>query len=211
MGGVLCRQAETKGEAMSKEIHKDCMSPEQCVLKALSSKERKLPILVDVLKKHWGKTWNEARVILDKMRGEGKIYCFKPKPYPEVEEDWLYGVNWGSKEPDQQIKADKGKPPIAFLLQVPEAMAGLSRVFEHGAKKYGVGTWDRVEIDRYIHALGRHFFALGPDAMNKDPESGLLHIDHVLWNAAVISQMLHKWQKECPLGKAVADGNLGGE
>lgn len=195
------------------EIHKDCGSPRECVLRTLTDGDRKQPILLDVLARHWGYSTKTSAILLQNMIKDGDIYCCKPTPEPDANEhEWIYGIAASEVEqPRQDFKADGGKPKMGFLLQIPDAMAGMADVFEHGAKKYGVGTWDRVEIDRYIHALGRHFFALGPDAMNKDPESGLLNIDHVLWNAAVISQMLHKWQKECPLGKAVADGNLGGK
>lgn len=168
--------------------------------------------LIDALKKYWGLDYEEACVVLHDLKEAKEIYYIIDS-MDDDSDNWLYSLTANSNDPevsqDQEKKHDAGKPRMAFLLQIPDAQEGLTRVFEHGADKYGAGTWDKVEIDRYINALVRHVFAMGEDAMAEDEESGLLHIDHVLWNAAIISQMIHSWKKNCPLGKALDDNNRG--
>ena len=69
------------------------------------------------------------------------------------------------------------------------------RVAEFGAKKYAPWNWSlglkRVQI---LCSLLRHAWAYlrGED---RDRESGLLHTDHILWNAAVLSHNVH-WELE---------------
>lgn len=81
------------------------------------------------------------------------------------------------------------------LVPFQEITEAFSRVAEFGAKKYAVWNWSlglsRVQL---CGSLLRHTFAFirGED---KDPESGLSHTDHILWNAAVLSHNVH-WDLE---------------
>jgi hypothetical protein len=65
-------------------------------------------------------------------------------------------------------------------LEVNEAYA---RVATMGAKKYGNRNWEKgLPISQITASMQRHLWAYmkGED---KDSESGLSHLDHVLWNA----------------------------
>ena len=86
---------------------------------------------------------------------------------------------------DQTIKADAGKPKISLVPS--EIIFDIAEVREYGNKKYGDSdSWKRVEIERYIDALGRHFFAYIKDRKGVDAESGIEHYKHLACNAAFI-------------------------
>lgn len=90
---------------------------------------------------------------------------------------------------DYTIKYDQNKPKLS---QFPrEAMEAVAEVMEYGARKYGSGTWSRVEIQRYIDAGARHLYAMqdidenGKECINLskiDEESGLEHLYHLACN-----------------------------
>ena len=77
------------------------------------------------------------------------------------------------------------------LVPFQEITDAFVRVAEFGAMKYAAWNWslglERVQI---IGSLLRHTFAYlrGED---HDRESGLLHTDHILWNAAVLAHNVH--------------------
>ena len=85
-------------------------------------------------------------------------------------------------EPNQEYKQDLGKPQMSFLLEFPHALTAFVRVCEFGARKYGRGTWPRVEKQRYLDAEMRHAIFQGPDCKQIDKESGLPNKWHDLWN-----------------------------
>jgi hypothetical protein len=62
---------------------------------------------------------------------------------------------------------------------------------EHGANKYSDWNWSiglpRTQI---ISLLLRHTFKL-LRGQRVDPESNLLHSDHILWNAVALSHSFH--------------------
>lgn len=57
-------------------------------------------------------------------------------------------------------------------------------VYHFGAKKYAPNSWQNLPDgeNRYRAALLRHLAAHQKGEL-KDPESGLLHLQHVCWNA----------------------------
>lgn len=89
---------------------------------------------------------------------------------------------------DQQAKADQGKPHPSY---VPVALIeGVMAVRETGTKKYGdPDNWKTVEPERYHQAMLRHILAAWNDPYKIDPESGLLHIQHVACNIAFLLEM----------------------
>lgn len=99
-------------------------------------------------------------------------------------EAWMY-----RKAGNQEHKADVGKPLAGCLLEFGHALEAMTRISTFGAAKYGRGTWQRVEKERYLDAMMRHVLAMGPDGTAIDAESGLPHLAHVLWNAAAILQL----------------------
>ena len=94
------------------------------------------------------------------------------------------------KPSNQQAKADQGKPHPSY---VPVALIeGVMAVREIGTKKYGdPDNWKQVEPERYHEALLRHVLAIWEDPYAVDPESGLLHLEHICCNAAFLLEM-HK-------------------
>ena len=91
-------------------------------------------------------------------------------------------------KPDQQAKADQGKPHPSY---VPVALIeGVMAVREYGNQKYhDPDNWKQVEPSRYHEALLRHVLAIWEDPYAVDPESGLLHLEHIATNAAFLLQM----------------------
>ena len=91
-------------------------------------------------------------------------------------------------KPNQQAKADQGKPHPSY---VPVALIeGVMAVREAGTKKYGdPDNWKTVEPERYHQAMLRHILAAWNDPYKIDPESGLPHIAHVATNIAFLLEM----------------------
>ena len=90
-------------------------------------------------------------------------------------------------ERDQTAKADAGK---LMLELIPQSLyRDLGAVLTHGANKYGVNTWQDVDIDRYIGALLRHLYAYREDPFGVDADSGLPHTAHLLANAVFINDI----------------------
>lgn len=77
------------------------------------------------------------------------------------------------------------------LVPFQEITDAFVRVAEFGAVKYAPWNWSkglaRVQL---CCSLLRHTFAYirGQD---RDPESGLMHTDHILWNASVLAHNVH--------------------
>lgn len=60
------------------------------------------------------------------------------------------------------------------------------RVAEFGAVKYAARNWEKgLPMSQISSSLQRHLFAF-MDGEDKDPESGLSHLDHMLWNAVAL-------------------------
>ena len=85
-------------------------------------------------------------------------------------------------------KADAGKPHPSY---VPvEIIEAVMRVREYGNKKYhDPDNWKTVEPERYHDALLRHVLRAWNDPYAVDPESGLLHLEHVACNIAFLLAM----------------------
>lgn len=77
------------------------------------------------------------------------------------------------------------------LVPYQEITDAYSRVAEYGAKKYSEWNWSlglpRVQL---ICSLLRHTFAY-LRGEERDSGTGLLHTDHILWNAATLSHNVH--------------------
>lgn len=100
-------------------------------------------------------------------------------------------------ERNQEHKADGGK--LMMELIPTSAIKSLAAVLTYGAKKYEPNSWQRVERERYVGAILRHLVAYIENPTGKDEESGLMHIEHVLCNAAFLNDMAQKQAKhdEC--------------
>lgn len=106
--------------------------------------------------------------------------------YPEVREH----INL--IETKKGVRFNEGKN--RFDLLEPFAVEKLSEVFTMGAKKYAPNNWLKgMEWSKITASLKRHLNAY-EQGIDYDPESGLLHAQHIAWNAmALIS-----YYKHCP-------------
>lgn len=103
--------------------------------------------------------------------------------------------NWIPKEetdmdkPDQQAKADQGKPHPSYC--PVELIKGVVAVREHDTAKYGdPENWRKVSAaDRYHEAILRHVLEIWEDPFAVDPDSGLYHLQHIATNIAFLLQM----------------------
>lgn len=77
------------------------------------------------------------------------------------------------------------------LFPFQETVEAYCRVAEFGAKKYAPWNWSkglpRVQL---ICSLLRHTFAY-LRGEERDADSGLLHTDHILWNAVTLSHSVY--------------------
>jgi hypothetical protein len=90
---------------------------------------------------------------------------------------------------------EKLHEPPYDLFPFEETVIAYMRVAEFGAKKYEPWNWSKgLSRVQLIGSLLRHTFAYlrGGDF---DKETGLLHTDHILWNAVALSHNVH-WSLE---------------
>lgn len=97
-------------------------------------------------------------------------------------------------ELDQQAKADAGKPHPSY---VPVALIeGVMSVREYGNAKYhDPDNWKQVEPERYHQALLRHILMAWNDPYKRDPESGLLALEHAATNIGFLLEMYKEANK----------------
>lgn len=98
-------------------------------------------------------------------------------------------------EAAQTAKYDEGKPDYTL---VPKALiSGCERVRRYGVEKYhDPDNWKKVEPERYWKALIRHVLAAWYDYRAVDQESGLLHLEHIVCNAAFLLEMMEGQNEE---------------
>ena len=89
----------------------------------------------------------------------------------------------------RQCRDDPTK--LLFQLIPPEAEEALARVLSYGArKKYGARNWEKgLPWSETIGSLRRHLNAFMKGETH-DAESGLLHTDHLICNAAFLCTMV---------------------
>ncbi|MBR6135580.1 MAG: hypothetical protein IKQ22_03750 [Clostridia bacterium] len=89
-------------------------------------------------------------------------------------------------------KDDTGKNRLDLI--EPEFIESVGKVLTFGANKYEPNNWQNVEDgkDRYYAAALRHLMAYRKGE-EKDPESGLSHLEHVACN---IMFLLHFEREE---------------
>lgn len=85
------------------------------------------------------------------------------------------------------FKHDGGKPMLALV--PPALIRAVGAVMTHGAKKYGVGNWKKVEVERYRHAMARHYCDYLEDPYGVDKDSGLPHLYHLACNVAFLLEL----------------------
>jgi len=93
-------------------------------------------------------------------------------------------------DPTHSAKSDAEKPHPSYV--PPAIIRSVMRVREYGHAKYGqqADHWNQVEPKRYHDAMLRHVLACWSDPYSVDPESGLLHLEHIATNVAFLLQSL---------------------
>lgn len=89
--------------------------------------------------------------------------------------------------PDTTAKSDAGKPrPTLCPVSIIDA---ITAVREYGTAKYhDPDNWRKVEPDRYVNAMYRHWLSY-LRGEKVDPESGMPHLWHVACNVAFLVEM----------------------
>jgi hypothetical protein len=88
---------------------------------------------------------------------------------------------------DDGYKHDGGKPMAGILKEFNLSLMEVAKVGTFGAKKYERRSWSTISDaeQRYEDALWRHLLA----DEDIDPESGLNHLAHIIWNAMALLQL----------------------
>ena len=118
--------------------------------------------------------------------GELCVECIRKLPRKCITvETGVYERRESQQSDYHKAKHDAGKLPLNLI--PPSTYDALGRVMQYGAGLYGEDTWQNLPdgTKRCHAALLRHLVAWhGGEKV--DPESGLPHLEHVLWNAAVL-------------------------
>ncbi len=98
-----------------------------------------------------------------------------------------------AKQPTNSTGAMREKMNAIPYDLVPflELTESFARVAEFGAKKYDAWNWTKgIARVQLCCSLLRHTFKYirGEDV---DPDSGLNHVDHIVWNAAALAHNVH--------------------
>ena len=97
----------------------------------------------------------------------------------EVSEDTAKFMN------DLAARYNEGKPQ--WSLVDFESLVPMVRVLEYGADKYDAHNWKKgFPYTKLMESMLRHCFAY-LEGEDKDPESGLDHVGHILCNAMFLA------------------------
>ncbi len=98
-------------------------------------------------------------------------------------------LRYGDKDPsgldahETGAKLDDGKVLGGLVGDFGLALTEVAKVGTYGANKYTRGGWQHVEngVERYGDAMWRHMLLQKTEGI--DPESGIEHEIHAVWNA----------------------------
>ena len=97
-----------------------------------------------------------------------------------------------SESADQAMRFNGGKYVFSMLDEMPNALGGVTRVLEYGARKYARNNYRKgLPFTEIYDSMRRHQMAWlnGEDT---DPESGLLHVDHIVANALFLAELTRR-------------------
>ena len=101
---------------------------------------------------------------------------------------------------DQSAKSDAGK--LELSLVPTQIIRDVAQVRMYGTEKYrDPDNWKKVEMQRYVNALYRHFLAFIDEPASVDEESGIPHYKHMACNMAFICEMMKPGFKNFPGNK----------
>lgn len=106
----------------------------------------------------------------------------------------------GLNQHEKGAKLDAGKPMCDVVLGgFAEALMEVTKIGTFGANKYTPNGWKEVEDGkrRYADAMLRHYFKSKWE--ENDPDSDLLHLAHMAWNALAILHFHIQEEKPKPL------------
>jgi hypothetical protein len=88
-------------------------------------------------------------------------------------------------------RKNKGKTKLTKAMLFPQALEALVQVVEYGEEKYSDAqekAWLSYEPVEVIDSMLRHILALTNGEII-DPESGLHHAKHIMFNAAALNEI----------------------
>ena len=92
---------------------------------------------------------------------------------------------------EKGVKLDNEKPRMDLVLgEFTRALEEVGKVGTFGANKYTDKGWVEVNngIERYLSAMLRHYMKFRR-GKQKDEESGLSHLSHMVWNALAVLEL----------------------
>lgn len=149
------------------------------------------------------RTYNEAMLVAENIGHDFLSKDVRILGIAEVGEtlipDTPDSIDKNKKEPVYDLtddgkgkKYDSGKSMVGTLCRVfPRALLGIGQCIEFGTHKYPQpDNWKLVDgaFTRYQDSMMRHYlkFLAGQD---KDSETNLLHLKHMVWNALAILEL----------------------
>jgi hypothetical protein len=94
------------------------------------------------------------------------------------------------------VRKNEGKPRLHKAMFMPKAIEAMVDVIEFGESKYTPArerSWMNYKVDETMDSLLRHVTAV-INGETDDPESGLPHLSHALFNASVLVELV----SSCP-------------
>lgn len=140
---------------------------------------------------------------------QGKIYNTKSQGFDNVA-DYFDRPEVTITPPEARgARYNENKPLMS--LASPLASEGIASILTFGAKKYAKHNWMKgLPYTEVVDSLLRHVsaFLRGEDT---DPESGLLHVDHIQCNAMFLSHFIHAGRTDLDDRANMLNGKLNNE
>lgn len=95
----------------------------------------------------------------------------------------------GKSAHEPGAKLDHGKVAAGLVHDFSLAMLAIAAIGDFGMRKYTRGGWQSVPNgeERYFDAMWRHLLKSRHEEL--DPDSGLPHLDHALWNLSAVVEL----------------------